>query len=88
MALAAMSGKVSSASRCYMILYSALMATPQNLPDTGFRYDPLSGLRATDREIRITVDTAGSGDKFSQAIAESIQIATRSGYSTTPAGFL
>jgi hypothetical protein len=63
-------------------------ATPQNLPESGFRYDPLSGLRATDRDIRITVDTAGSGDKFSQAIAESIQIATRSGYSTTPAGFL
>jgi hypothetical protein len=63
-------------------------ATPQNLPESGFRYDPLSGLRATDREIRITVDTAGSGDKFSQAIAESIQLANRSGYSTTPAGFL
>jgi hypothetical protein len=67
---------------------SSLMATTQDLADTGFRYDPLSGLRPTDQEIRITVDTAGSGDKLSQAIAESIQIATRSGYSTTPAGFL
>jgi hypothetical protein len=57
-------------------------ATPQNLPESGFRYDPLSGLRPTDQDIRITVDTAGSGDKLSQAIAESIQIATRSGYST------
>jgi hypothetical protein len=45
-------------------------------------YDPLGGLRATEQDIRITVDTSGSGDKLSQAIAESIQIATRSGYST------
>jgi hypothetical protein len=67
---------------------SSLSATTQDLADTGFRFDPLSGLRPTAQEIRITVDTAGSGDKLSQAIAESIQIATRSGYSTTPAGFL
>jgi hypothetical protein len=67
---------------------SSLMATTQDLSDTGFRFDPLSGLRPTDQEIRITVDTTASGDKLSQAIAESIQIATRSGYSTTPAGFL
>jgi hypothetical protein len=55
---------------------------------SSFSYDPLGGLRPTAQDIRITVDTAGSGDKLSQAIAESIQIATRSGYSTTPAGFL
>jgi hypothetical protein len=67
---------------------SSLMATTQDLADTGFRFDPLSGLRPTAQDIRITVDTASSGDKLSQAIAESIQIATRSGYSTTPAGFL
>jgi hypothetical protein len=67
---------------------SSLSATTQDLADTGFRFDPLSGLRPTVQDIRITVDTAGSGDKLSQAIAESIQIATRSGYSITPAGFL
>jgi hypothetical protein len=67
---------------------SSLTVTTQDLIDTGFRFDPLSGLRPTAQDIRITVDTAGSGDKLSQAIAESIQIATRSGYSTTPAGFL
>jgi hypothetical protein len=67
---------------------SSLTVTTQDLADTGFRYDPLSGMRATAQDIRITVDTSGSGDKLSQAIAESIQIATRSGYSTTPAGFL
>ena len=67
---------------------SSLTTTTADLAATGFRYDPLSGLRATQQEIRITVDTASSGDKLSQAIAESIQIATRSGYSTTPAGFL
>ena len=37
-------------------------------------------------DIRVTVDAAG--DRLSQAIAESIQVATRSGYSTVPAGFL
>ena len=37
-------------------------------------------------EIKVTVDA--SGDRMSQAIAESIQVATRSGYSTVPAGFI
>jgi hypothetical protein len=36
--------------------------------------------------MRVTVDVAGAGDKLSQAIAESIQVATRNGYSTVPAG--
>jgi hypothetical protein len=52
-------------------------------------YDPLSSLRVTPQEamqIRVTVDAGG--DRLSQAIAESIQVATRSGYSTVPAGFL
>ena len=40
------------------------------------------------QELRITVDTSQAGDKFSQAIAESLQIAQRSGYSTTPNGGL
>jgi hypothetical protein len=38
------------------------------------------------QEMRVTVDVSGAGDKLSQAIAESIQIATRNGYSTVPAG--
>jgi hypothetical protein len=68
---------------------SSSPVTPSSpLNNTGFRFDPLSGLRPTEQDIRITVDTTASGDKLSQAIAESIQIATRSGYSTTPAGFL
>jgi len=37
-------------------------------------------------DIRLTID--GGGDKLSQAIAESIQVATRSGYSQVPNGFL
>ena len=37
-------------------------------------------------EIKITVDTLAGGDRLSQAIAESIQVATRNGYSTVPAG--
>ena len=38
------------------------------------------------QEIVITVDTASGGDRLSQAIAESIQIATKNGFSTVPAG--
>ncbi len=67
---------------------SSLMATTQDLADTGFRYDPLSGMRATAQDIRITVDTAQSGDKFAQLIAESIQVAGRSGYNTSANGSL
>jgi hypothetical protein len=37
-------------------------------------------------DIRVTVDAGG--DRLSQAIAESIQVATRSGYSTVPNGFI
>jgi hypothetical protein len=67
---------------------SSLMATMADISSAG-AYNPLSGLRATPQEImdiRVTVDAGG--DRLSQAIAESIQVATRSGYSTTPAGFL
>jgi hypothetical protein len=37
-------------------------------------------------DVKLTVDTANIGDKFSQLIAESLQIAERTGYSTTPNG--
>jgi len=67
---------------------SSPVTSSSPLNNTGVRFDPLSGLTPTAQDIRITVDTTASGDKLSQAIAESIQIATRSGYSTTPAGFL
>jgi hypothetical protein len=40
----------------------------------------------TPMDIRLTVDAGG--DRLSQAIAESIQVATRSGYSTVPNGFI
>jgi hypothetical protein len=59
------------------------------MPPATTSYDPLSSLRVTPQEamqIRVTVDAGG--DRLSQAIAESIQVATRSGYSTVPAGFL
>jgi hypothetical protein len=38
--------------------------------------------------LRITVDTSQSGDKFAQLIAESIQVAERSGFSTSANGSL
>jgi phage shock protein A len=67
---------------------SSLMATTQDLAATGFRYDPLSGMRVTEQDIKITIDTAQTGDRFAQLIAESIQVAGRSGYSTTANGSL
>jgi len=48
-------------------------------------FTPGGGSRA-QQEIVITVDTASTGDRLSQAIAESIQIATKNGFSTVPAG--
>jgi len=41
---------------------------------------------AAPQEIIVTVNTSAGGDRLSQAIAESIQIATKNGYSTVPAG--
>jgi hypothetical protein len=41
---------------------------------------------AAPQEIIVTVNTSAGGDRLSQAIAESIQIASRNGYSTVPAG--
>jgi len=45
-----------------------------------------SGNRSLD--VSLTVNTAQTGDRFAQLIAESIQVAGRSGYSTTGAGQL
>ena len=41
---------------------------------------------AAPTEVIVTVNTAAGSDRLSQAIAESIQIATKNGYSTVPAG--
>ena len=49
-------------------------------------FTPSMSMASAPQEIRITVDTAAGGDRLSQAIAESIQVATRNGYSTVPAG--
>ncbi len=51
-------------------------------------FTPGSRTNAAPTEVIVTVNTANAGDRLSQAIAETIQIATRSGYSTVPAGFL
>jgi len=51
-------------------------------------FTPGSRSNAAPTEVIVTVNTANAGDRLSQAIAETIQIATRSGYSTVPAGFL
>jgi len=39
-------------------------------------------------DVRLTIDVAQSGDQFAQLIADSVQIAQRTGYSTSSAGSL
>ena len=53
---------------------------PQGFVDDIFRRNPQTG------ELRITVDTANTGDRFQQLIAESIQAATKNGFATTATG--
>ena len=48
----------------------------------------VSGTSMSYADVRLTVDTSVTGDKFQQLIAESIQGAQRSGYSTSAAGSL
>jgi len=38
------------------------------------------------QEIKLTIDTSATGDRFAQLIAESLQAATKSGLSSTPVG--
>ena len=37
-------------------------------------------------DLRLTIDVAQSGDQLAQWIADSVQNAQRTGYSTTPTG--
>jgi hypothetical protein len=70
----------------------------KNMPNTGFNADLLGRLedftrRVTPRvaesnDITIRIDPSSSGDKFIQAIAESLQVAQRIGFNTAPAGSL
>jgi ribosomal protein L7Ae-like RNA K-turn-binding protein len=43
---------------------------------------------AKQQEIKLTIDTSSTNDRFSQLIAESIQAATKTGLSTSPVGSL
>lgn len=49
-------------------------------------FTPGTRSNVAPQEIVVTVNTANAGDRLSQAIAETIQIATKNGYSTVPAG--
>lgn len=51
-------------------------------------FDPSFVRRGESQDLRITVDVAQSGDRFSQLIAESLQIATKAGISYGIAGGL
>jgi hypothetical protein len=71
---------------------TSLSSLPSGLP-SGIT-NPLAGTyygetgRDLPSNLRITVDTASTGDKFAQLIAESLQVAGRSGYSSVPNGSL
>ncbi len=54
----------------------------------GSVFDPSFARRGESQDLRIIVDTAQSGDRFAALIAESIQIATKSGISYGIAGGL
>jgi hypothetical protein len=59
----------------------------QSRPSVTGLQELLAGIQRTSAStINLTIDA--SGDRLSQAIAESIQVANRSGYSTVPAGFI
>jgi len=70
----------------------SLSSLPGGLPPAVT--NPLAGTyygetgRDLPSNLRITVDTASTGDKFAQLIAESLQVASRSGYSSIPNGFI
>jgi hypothetical protein len=49
---------------------------------------PFGQAGGNTQNINLTIDTAQTGDRFAQLIAESIQVAGRSGYSTTANGSL
>jgi hypothetical protein len=54
----------------------------------GSIFDPSFARRGESADLRITVDTAATGDRFAALIAESLQIAQKSGVSYGIAGGL
>ena len=79
-------------SRLSMSPIPPMTNVPNGLPPAVS--NPLAGTyygetgRDLPSNLRITVDTASTGDKFAQLIAESLQVASRSGYSSVPNGFI
>ena len=58
-------------------IMSAMSARLQAQADAYFK---------NQQEIKLTIDTTATGDRFAQLIAESLQAATKSGLSSTPVG--
>ena len=68
---------------------SNLATTSLNNPTFGTSAEARAlglALGFTPQEVVITFDPTSGGDRLSQAIAESIQIATKNGFTTVPAG--
>ena len=76
----AQSSGVSSFSPMPSVPITNAASIPQGYIDDIFRRNAQTG------ELKITVDTANTGDRFQQLIAESISSATKNGFATTPTG--
>ena len=76
----AQSSSVSSFNEIPSTPISSAASIPQGFIDDIFRRNAQTG------ELKITIDTADTSDKFQQLIAESIQSATKNGFATIPTG--
>jgi hypothetical protein len=63
------------------------LTAPQNAASARLQAQADAYFR-NQQEIKLTIDTSATGDRFAQLVAESLQSATRSGLSTSPAGSL
>jgi hypothetical protein len=84
--LAGMGGKTKQAADT--LAYGQKYTDLNEVLTGGSVFDPSFARRGESADLRITVDTAATGDRFAALIAESLQIAQKSGVSYGIAGGL
>ena len=84
--LAGMGGKTKQAADT--LAYGQKYTDLNEVLTGGSVFDPSFARRGESRDLTITVDTAATGDRFAALIAESLQIAQKSGVSYGIAGGL
>ena len=84
--LAGMGGKTKQAADT--LAYGQKYTDLNEVLTGGSIFDPSFARRGESADLRITVDTAATGDRFAALIAESLQIAQKSGVSYGIAGGL